>query len=177
MATEKGADSRSAELRAGAGRRPPDAVDPTFERLLNYLKESRAFDFTGYKRASLMRRVQHQMRQTGVDTFEEYHDFLQVHPDEFTALFNTILINVTGFFRDVEAWTYLRDEVLKPMIEARPADSPVRVWSAGCASGEEAYTLAIMLAEMMGVEEFRQRVKIYATDVDEDALTHARHAI
>src|SRR5215475_1407934 len=150
--------------------------NPSFEALLTHLKEARGFDFTGYKRSSLMRRVDRRMVQVGVSDYLEYLDFLQVHPDEFTALFNTILINVTGFFRDVEAWTYLRDEVLKPMIEARPADSPIRVWSAGCASGEEAYSLAIMLAEMLGIEEFRQRVKIYATDVDEDALTHARHA-
>jgi len=153
-----------------------DSTDPQFEALLLYLKESRGFDFTGYKRSSLMRRVGRRMAQVNINNYADYLDFLQVHPDEFTALFNTILINVTGFFRDVDAWTYLRDEVLKPMIEARPADSPVRVWSAGCASGEEAYTLAIMLAEMMGIEEFRHRVKIYATDVDEEALGFARHA-
>src|SRR5215471_9165778 len=86
--------------------------DPAFERLLTYLKESRSFDFTGYKRASLMRRVQHQMRQSGIESFEEYHDYLQVHPDEFTALFNTILINVTSFFRDEDAWDHMRTSVL-----------------------------------------------------------------
>src|SRR5215468_8354671 len=175
MATEKGADSRSAELRAGAGRRPPEAVDPTFERLLNYLKESRAFDFTGYKRASLMRRVQHQMRQTGVDTFEEYHDYLQVHPDEFTALFNTILINVTGFFRDDEAWEYLRASIVPGLLDEIGL-APIRVWSAGCASGQEAYSLAMELAERVGPDAFRGQVKIYATDVDEDALAVARQA-
>src|ERR1051326_7637531 len=123
-----------------------------------------------------MRRVERRMAQLPVTGYADYLDHLQVHPDEFTALFNMILINVTGFFRDPEAWTYLRDDVVTPMLAAKPPGSPIRVWSAGCASGEEAYTLAIMLAEMLGSDEFRQRVKIYATDVDEEALAHARLA-
>jgi two-component system CheB/CheR fusion protein len=149
--------------------------DPSFERLLSYLKESRAFDFTGYKRASLMRRVRHQMMQVGVSSFDDYYDYLQVHPDEFTALFNTILINVTGFFRDVEAWEYLTANALPALLE-KVGDEPIRVWSAGCATGQEAYSLAMALVEALGAAAFRQRVKIYATDVDEDALTIARQA-
>ncbi|MDG4825813.1 CheR family methyltransferase [Asanoa sp. WMMD1127] len=150
--------------------------DPHFESLLLYLKEQRGFDFTGYKRSSLMRRVGRRMDQVGTSDYVEYLDYLQVHPDEFTALFNTILINVTGFFRDPEAWDYLSDQVLRPLIDALPPTAPFRVWSAGCASGEEAYTLAIVLAELMGVDAFRQRVKIYATDVDEEGLAEARLA-
>jgi two-component system CheB/CheR fusion protein len=153
-----------------------DSADPAFERLLYYLKESRAFDFTGYKRASLMRRVKHQMRESGVDTFDDYYDYLQVHPDEFTSLFNTILINVTSFFRDVEAWDYLSTRAI-PALLAEVGSAPLRVWSAGCASGQEAYSLAMVLAEHLGIEEFRSRVKVYATDVDEEALALARQAI
>jgi len=124
-----------------------------------------------------MRRVNRRMAQVGVrDAYLDYIDYLQVHPDEFTYLFNTILINVTAFFRDPEAWDYLRDEVLEPLIAARPAGSPIRVWSAGCASGEEAYTLAMVLAEILGVEGFRERAKIYATDVDAEQLNEARQA-
>src|SRR5215831_6716849 len=130
-------------------------TDPQFEALLLYLKEARGFDFTGYKRSSLVRRVGRRMAQVNIESYADYLDYLQVHPDEFTALFNMILINVTGFFRDADAWIYLRDEVLAPMLAAKPAESPVRVWSAGCASGEEAYTLAIILAEMLGPDEFR----------------------
>jgi two-component system CheB/CheR fusion protein len=153
------------------------AVDPQFEALLVYIKESRGFDFTGYKRTSLMRRVNRRMVEVGVDDYAEYLDFLQVHQHEFTALFNTILINVTGFFRDPDAWQYLRTEVLEPLVAEKPADAPIRVWSAGCASGEEAYTAAMMLAEILGHERFSQRAKIYATDVDDEGLTQARHAI
>jgi two-component system CheB/CheR fusion protein len=148
--------------------------DPSFERLLQFLKESRAFDFTGYKRPSLMRRVRHRMREIGISTFEDYQDVLQLNPDEFTALFNTILINVTDFFRDAEAWDALRTEILPDLLEGTDG-APVRVWSAGCSAGQEAYSIAMLLHEMMG-STFRDRVKIYATDVDDDALNYARQA-
>ncbi|HET8660694.1 MAG TPA: CheR family methyltransferase [Micromonosporaceae bacterium] len=149
--------------------------EPQFEALLLYLKEARGFDFTGYKRSSLMRRVGRRMSEVKADGYAEYLDYLQVHPDEFTVLFNTILINVTDFFRDPEAWEHLREHVLPAMLSGREGH-PVRVWSAGCASGEEAYTIAIVLAEMLGADEFRRRVKIYATDVDEESLAQARQA-
>ncbi|GAA4603890.1 two-component system CheB/CheR fusion protein [Actinoplanes octamycinicus] len=153
-----------------------DEVDSQFEALLTYLKEARGFDFTGYKRSSLIRRVNRRMSQVPVSGYAEYLDYLQVHPDEFTALFNTILINVTGFFRDPEAWDQLRTDVLIPLVAAKAPATPIRIWSAGCASGQEACTLAILLAEILGPEEFRARVKIYATDVDEEQLAEARHA-
>ncbi|GAA2618522.1 PAS domain S-box protein [Dactylosporangium fulvum] len=149
-------------------------MNPDFEALLIYLKEARGFDFTGYKRSSLMRRVDRRMSQVNIVEYSDYLDYLQVHPDEFTALFNTILINVTGFFRDPDAWSALSREVLPHVLNEH--DGPFRVWSAGCASGEEAYTLAIVLAEILGLEKFRDRVKIYATDVDEEGLAHARQA-
>ncbi|MDQ4036761.1 MAG: PAS domain S-box protein [Actinomycetota bacterium] len=147
--------------------------DPSFEKLLAYIKESRGFDFTGYKRASLMRRVARRMQSVHADSYDDYMDRLQVEPDEFTALFNTILINVTSFYRDPEAWAHLRS-ALVPEILTRRGDGPIRVWSAGCASGEEAYSLAICFAEVMGAAAFRRQVKIYATDVDEEALASAR---
>jgi two-component system CheB/CheR fusion protein len=152
-----------------------EQADPAFEQLLEYIKEERGFDFTGYKRASLARRVTRRMEDNQLESFEQYHDYLLVHPDEFTQLFNTILINVTGFFRDADAWTYLQEELLPTIVSGREG-RPIRAWTAGCASGEEAYTLAMVLAEVLGPEGFRERVKIYATDVDEEALSHARQA-
>jgi two-component system CheB/CheR fusion protein len=145
-----------------------------FEALLLYLKHSRGFDFTAYKRSSLMRRVLVRMNTAGVKTFPAYHDLLQVDSEEFTRLFNTILINVTSFFRDAEAWRAVADTVLPALLEQAGSGDPIRVWSAGCASGEEAYTLAMLLAEALGPEQFRERVKIYGTDVDEEALNQAR---
>ncbi len=151
-------------------------TDADFETLLRHIKEQRGFDFTGYKRASLARRVQRRMEAVGLKGYEEYLDHLTVHTDEFTQLFNTILINVTGFYRDPDAWSYLQDELLPAIIQRREGQ-PIRVWSAGCASGEEAYTLAMVLNELLGIDQFRERVKIYATDVDEEALAHARQAV
>lgn len=153
-----------------------DGADEAFEALLQYLRDSRGFDFTGYKRASLMRRVRHRMDQAGSDSYEQYLDVLQASSDEFSALFNTILINVTAFFRDPEPWEYIASDVIPRILAEKGPDDPIRVWSAGCASGQEAYTLAILLAEALGPEEFRQRAKIYATDVDEESLSEARAA-
>ena len=151
-------------------------ADAGFEDLLAFLQQSRGFDFGGYKRASLKRRVDRRLQMLGIGSFEEYKDYLEVHPAEFAQLFNTILINVTSFFRDPEAWDYLAREVVPGMLERKPVGNPVRVWSAGCAAGQETYTIAMMLAEIMGWETFRERVKIYATDVDEEALAQARQA-
>lgn len=148
-----------------------------FESLLSYLKQSRGFDFTAYKRSSLMRRVLVRMQTMGVKGFATYLDFLQVDPEEFTRLFNTILINVTSFFRDTANWDVVREIVIPRVVGPPGSAGMIRVWSAGCASGEEAYSIAMLLAEAIGPEAFRERVKIYATDVDEDALTQARHAI
>jgi two-component system, chemotaxis family, CheB/CheR fusion protein len=151
----------------------PDALTS----LLDFLKQSRGFDFSGYKRTSLERRIKRRMQEIEIATYEEYQDHLEVTPDEFTELFNTILINVTGFFRDKAAWDYVRAEIVPAVLDAVPDDETIRVWSAACATGEEAYTLAIVFAEALGEDEFRRRVKIYATDVDEDALTRARQAV
>jgi two-component system CheB/CheR fusion protein len=151
--------------------------DSEFENLLIYLRQSRGFDFTGYKRSTLMRRVRKRMQSLTIENFEEYLDYLEVDPEEFSYLFNTILINVTAFFRDSSAWEYLAEEILPNLIKNKKTSDQIRIWSAGCASGEEAYTLAMLLAEMLGTEEFRQRVKIYATDVDEEALNQARQAL
>jgi two-component system CheB/CheR fusion protein len=156
---------------------PEDAATvQEFEALLSYLKVSRGFDFTAYKRSSLMRRTLVRMQNIGVSGFANYQDYLQVDPEEFTRLFNTILINVTGFFRDPPAWEYLASNILPDLLGPPEASHPIRVWSAACASGEEAYSIAMLLAESLGAEQFRDRVKIYATDVDEEALNEARTA-
>lgn len=153
----------------------PD-IPPGFDKLLEYLKRSRGFDFTGYKSSSVLRRVTKRMQTIGVEDFNEYMDYLEVHPDEFEHLFNTILINVTAFFRDAHNWDFLIGEVLPGILSTKEPNEPIRVWSAGCASGEEAYTVAMAFAERLGLDQFRARVKIYATDVDEEALNHARLA-
>ncbi|HEY2906180.1 MAG TPA: CheR family methyltransferase [Vicinamibacterales bacterium] len=150
-----------------------ETTDPAFDALLAYLKRTRGFEFTAYKPVSLMRRLQRRMRLVGVDAFSDYQDYLEVHPEEFAHLFNALLINVTSFFRDEPAWAYLRDALLPAIVGGEGA---IRVWSAGCASGEEAYSMTMLLAELLGRERLRERVKVYATDVDEHALNQARAA-
>lgn len=116
------------------------------------------------------------MQAVGLKSYAEFADLLERSPAEFDQLCNTVLINVTAFFRDGIPWDARGADILPRILEVKQPGDPIRVWSARCASGEEAYTLAIPVAEASGVDAFRERVKIYATDVDEEALNVARHA-
>jgi two-component system, chemotaxis family, CheB/CheR fusion protein len=151
--------------------------DPAFEDLLEFLRETRGFDYTEYKRPTLMRRFAQRMQAAGVKDFPDYRRYLEAEPREFAELFNTILINVTGFFRDAPTWEFVADDVIPRILEQAGDAHEVRVWSAGCSSGEEPFTIAMLLAEALGIDAFRERAKIYATDVDDDALRQARGAV
>jgi len=144
------------------------------ETLLEFLHRDRGFDFTGHKRPSLLRRVHRRMSAVGASSLAEYRDYLELHEDELGHLFDMLLINVTAFYRDPPAWEALARR-LPSIIDPDPS-VPVRVWSAGCSSGEEPYTLAMVLCEVLGEEAFNRRVKIYATDIDEESLAQARLA-
>jgi len=149
--------------------------DEMFEALLEYLQQNHGFHITGYKRPTIMRRVSKRMKMLGIEDFGRYTDYLQVHKEEFPELFNTILINVTSFFRDPEAWDYLAKAIIHKIIAEKKEEShTIKIWNAGCASGEESYTIAMVLAEALGDDVFRRMVKIYATDIDESALAQAR---
>ena len=149
---------------------------PGFDSLLDYLRDARGLELGGYKTSTLSRRIEKRMGMVGAATYSAYIDYLEVHPDEFGQLFNIILINVTAFFRDAHIFELLRSTILPSIIDAKAPDDPIRVWSAGCASGEEAYSVAILLAELLEPQAFRECVKIYATDIDEEALSAARQA-
>jgi two-component system CheB/CheR fusion protein len=148
-----------------------------FDDLLVLLKETRGFDFTGYKRTTLMRRIGRRLESLKLRDYSEYRDFLELEPEEFTRLFDSLLINVTSFLRDPTAWQALRESVIPSLLSGKNATKAIRVWSAGCATGEETYTVAMVLAEELGMERFRERVKIYGTDLDEKALHVARTGI
>src|SRR5262252_8337920 len=148
--------------------------DSGLEALLVFIRDARGFDFTGYKRSSLARRIRKRMQEAGVPDYVDYRDRLESSAEEFGHLFNTILINVTGFFRDTETWTFLQREIMPDLLAGAEDGREIRIWSAGCASGEEAYSLAIAFAEALGVDETAKRVKIYGTDVDDEALHDAR---
>ncbi|WP_245722101.1 CheR family methyltransferase [Nocardia crassostreae] len=154
--------------------KPADELVDELEDLLIFIRDSRGFDFTGYKRSSLARRIRKRMQEVRIADYLDYRDFLESNADEFRSLFNTILINVTSFFRDVDAWQYLQREIVPELVTSLDPASEIRIWSASCSSGEEAYSLAIAFAEVLGIEECAKRVKIYGTDVDEEALRDAR---
>ncbi len=156
------------------GQHAQDDTDSALEDLLVFIRDARGFDFTGYKRSSLARRIRKRMSEAGAADYVDYRDRLESNTEEFGYLFNTILINVTGFFRDTETWTFLQREVLPELLTAIDPALEIRVWSAGCASGEEAYSLAMAFSEALGIEECVKRVKIYGTDVDDEALRDAR---
>ncbi|MEZ0332801.1 MAG: CheR family methyltransferase [Gemmatimonadales bacterium] len=177
IAPDDGApEATSDELAETSEALATSTADPGWAELLQYLHVARGFDFQGYKPTTLARRVRKRMSMRGIESYDAYQEYIELHQDEFGELFNTILINVTNFFRDPESWEALRTTAIAPLLAAKSNSEPIRAWSAGCASGEEAYSIAMVLAQEMGVEQFRERVKIYGTDVDEDALGVARHA-
>ena len=113
------------------------APDPEFEALLRHIQESRGLDFRGYKRTSLRRRISLRMEAVNAEDFTAYRAYLEAQPSEYEELLDTVLINVTSFFRDEDAWNVIRNQVIPDILENAEEDQPIRVWSVGCASGEE----------------------------------------
>ncbi|MCA1726075.1 MAG: PAS domain S-box protein, partial [Thermomicrobia bacterium] len=155
---------------------------PTEERALRtFLEQVRArsgIDFSGYKMPTITRRLQRRMLATGATRLTDYIRFLGTNSDEYQRLISSFLIKVTEFFRDADLFTYLRDHVLPSFIaEARAGDHELRLWSAGCATGEEAYSLAILVADLLGDELPQFNVRIFATDLDNEAITFARRGL
>lgn len=142
--------------------------------LLQILLARTRVDFREYKQATINRRVERRMVALGIETQEEYTQFCRTHPHALDALFKDLLISVTRFFRDKDEFKQLA-ELLPQLVEARQG-GPLRIWIAGCATGEEAYTIAMMLSEAVAHLDvpFKDLVSIFATDIDKDALQVAR---
>lgn len=140
------------------------------------LRHRLGHDFSQYKRSTMLRRIHRRMQVIGAATAEAYLERLASDPIEAELLFRDLLINVTCFFRDAEAFDYLRREVVPRLLKGKGAGDIVRIWTPGCSSGEEAYSLAILLSEALGRLEVRPRVQIFATDIDEQMLAKARLA-
>ncbi len=167
-----------AHLIDGTHEHASDDAENMLPTLLAQLREQSGIDFSTYKPPTILRRLQRRLVATETPTLAAYLRYLNTHPDEYQLLLASFLIKVTEFFRDPELFGILRDEVLPTIVEqARAQGGQVRCWSAGCATGEEAYSLAIMLAEVLGdgYEDFP--VRIFATDVDVDAITFARRGV
>ncbi|MBW4588662.1 MAG: protein-glutamate O-methyltransferase CheR [Aetokthonos hydrillicola CCALA 1050] len=153
-----------------------DEPNREFEILLDFLKQNRGWDLTSYKRSSLMRRFQHRMQAINIDSYQSYLKYLKCHLEEDLALKNDVLINVTGFFRDRDAWDYLAAHVIPKILASKQPHESIRVWSVGCAGGQEVYSLLILLAEALGIDTCVKQVICYATDISESALVQARQA-
>ncbi|HEY1791611.1 MAG TPA: chemotaxis protein CheB [Opitutaceae bacterium] len=134
-------------------------------------------DFAPYKPPTVLRRIQRRMGLVGAPELDVYATHLKQHMAEAEALANDLMINVTGFFRDPEAWEALREAVVRPMVEARAADDPIRAWVTACASGEEAYSLAMLIAEETARARKKLDVKIFATDTADKSLALARAGV
>jgi two-component system CheB/CheR fusion protein len=148
------------------------------ERFLEALHRNRGVDFRSYKQPTIRRRLSRRMAATGCESLDEYSTYVEEHPEEYRQLVGTFLIKVTEFFRDPELFDYLKEEVLPELVEeAREAENQLRIWSAGCATGEEAYSLAILVSEVLGREAGLFNVRIFATDIDEDAVKFARRGV
>ena len=151
-------------------------MEQALKDLVRELAELRGVDFRGYKPTTLERRIRRRMQQLNLNTFPAYGDYIRQTPAEATELLNTVLINVTRFFRDAQAWEILRKDVLPVLLRGNGREGSLRVWCAGCATGEEPYSVAILLAELLGAKLKAYEIKIYATDHDENALNIARRA-
>ena len=146
-------------------------------RIVAFLRNRTGHDFSSYKRATVMRRVKRRMQVCRVDSLTAYAEHLQATPEETRELFSDLLISVTMFFRDPGAFRVLAKQAIRPILQDRQdslTDKGVRVWVAGCATGEEAYSLAILLLEEMERHKLHVPIQIFATDLDEDALAVAR---
>ena len=146
------------------------------QKLYYLLRSKTGHDFSLYKQTTLLRRIERRMKICLVKNLDEYIARLQAHPEEIEALFQEMLINVTHFFRDPEAFQALAEKAIRPLIsmQAIPLEAPIRVWVAGCSSGEEAYSMAIAIQEQIEALKADCKVQIYATDLDAEAIAAAR---
>ncbi|MDI3561969.1 chemotaxis protein CheB [Bradyrhizobium sp. Arg816] len=140
------------------------------------LRKRLKHDFSGYKQNTLIRRIQRRMQVLQIEAVPAYAEHLRREPSEGDALFRELLIGVTQFFRDEEPFEALKANMLPSLLAARDADDPIRVWVAGCATGEEVYSIAILLQEVLGSRRTGAAVTIFATDIDPQAITFARTA-
>lgn len=158
-----------------------DGVMFTDEESLTHIyavmKKARGIDFTHYKRTTVLRRIERRMVVTHSVTLSEYAKILDNNPDEINILVKEILIGVTNFFRDQAFFEKLKEKALYPIVQGAKEDEAIRVWSAGCSTGEEAYSLAILFREILEELHLKRDIKIFATDIDIQAIEQAGRGI
>ena len=147
--------------------------------IIELLRRTTAYDFTAYKPGTLSRRIERRMAvsATGIDSTEKYLSYLQDHAEERVLLAKDLLINVTGFFRDPSIFEFLAEQVLPELLGRHAADRALRVWVVGCSTGQEAYSLAMLLSERIAAAKLAVKLQIFASDVDPDAIAVAREGL
>src|SRR5256886_12907728 len=156
---------------------PPaeEKTEDVLRSILEQVGRQSSMDFRQYKSSTILRRIGRRMAVNHIRTMQDYLEYLRTYPEEVGALVKAFLINVTQFFRDPNAFAYLKSEILpKLIVQARMRDHTLRFWTAGCATGEEHYSLAMLITNLLGSELPEWSVKIFATDLDEAAINFAR---
>jgi two-component system CheB/CheR fusion protein len=148
--------------------------DEDILNILMLVKKSTSVDFTHYKRKTIKRRIIRRMLLYRLDDLKNYAKYLKQHTSEITLLYQDLLINVTSFFRDMPAMEYLRKSLLPRIIKSKAPGEPIRIWVPACSTGEEAYSLAILLIEVLGERANNTSIQIFATDLSENAIAKAR---
>jgi two-component system, chemotaxis family, CheB/CheR fusion protein len=158
-------------------KKEPHANEEVFKQLLTVLRIRRGVDFTNYKPSTIKRRIARRMALNKIEKLLDYLTFLRENKSEQDALYNDMLISVTSFFRDPKSFDLLCNNILPGLINQKTGNEPIRIWVAGCATGEEAYSMAICLQEYLGDKAFARKIQIFATDVSEIAIAKARTGI
>lgn len=153
---------------------PRETSPNQFNAILNHLHARIGYDFRSYKKGTMNRRIQRRMGLRQMKEASEYLDFLRDDPDEVHVLFRDLLIGVTRFFRDPEVWESLAETVIPPLVRKKSPGDPIRVWIPGCSTGEEAYTIAILIFEEVKRQKKAINLQLFATDLDQGAIEVAR---
>ncbi|MEK6793989.1 MAG: chemotaxis protein CheB [Spirochaetota bacterium] len=165
---------RGTSSHSGASIVFPDAV---LKKVFILLRAQTGHDFSHYKPNTVNRRIERRMAVHQIESISNYVKFLQQTPEEVDALFRDLLIGVTNFFRDPEAFKALENEIIPALFSGKRSDAVIRVWSPGCSTGEEPYSIAILLAERIEALKRDFRVQIFATDIDGQSIRTARAGI
>ena len=166
---------RHTPLTIAATRREED--EQALLDVFTQLRMQTGHDFTNYKRATILRRIERRLAVREIAGLVDYNRLLQDEPAETQALLRELLISVTNFFRDAAVWTAIEKNVVPQLLAERSGEDQLRVWVAGCATGEEAYTLAMILADAAARLPSPPRIQLFATDVDESAIARARGGV
>ncbi len=159
------------------GKNIGESINETFmQQLYRIIFEEKGVDFSQYKRSTIVRRIERRLAAVRVDTLNDYVDYLKINVEEVTNLYYDMLIGVTEFFRDAEVFEEVKEQI-KAIVEKKEQGEEIRFWSIGCSTGEEPYTLAILLSEILKEKITKYKIKIFATDIDDESLKIARNGV